>query len=194
MMAIKIGGFPRLNRPAPPATPAAAPENSATPTIEAASVEEDGYDEEGRRLITAPLAPAPRHQPTILHRAPVSRPPKPPAPKARVPDTVPRPLGPPRYLDDLARLEKAAEAYLNRPTASSFPRPPVPRPVAPKPKMPSPTPDLTESTSTALESPERPLERPVIQSSRPSFPQTTPPRTMTTKAAKGRLTADDIPY
>lgn len=146
-MAMRPGGFPRISRPAPrpPTTPAAAPDNSATPAIEAGDAEE--YDEEGRRLITAPLAPPPRPQPTILHRAPVPRPPKPMVSKPRVPDSVPRPAGPP------PRIPKPSAPVANQ----TPPRPAMPRPTFPRPPTASP-----RATVSA----------PV----RPSIPRPTPPK------------------
>jgi len=50
-----------------------APASLIEATLDFDPTEEEEYDEEGRRLITKPLPPPPRPQPTILHPTPASR-------------------------------------------------------------------------------------------------------------------------
>lgn len=165
-MAVRVGGFPRLNRPAPRpiADPSVVTEAAPAPSVQVDDVDVE-FDEEGRRILTAPLAPPPRPQPTILHRAPVPRPPKPPVTKARVPDSVPRPAGPPPRIPKPAAPVSTAD--------QTPPRPAIPRPTFPRPPMSAPR--------TTVSAP-----------ARPSVTRPTPPKP--TRPVVKTLTPDDIPF
>ena len=127
MMAVRrAGGFPRLNRPTaqPIADSSIVTEAAQAPSVQVDDVE---FDEEGRRILKAPLAPPPRPQPTILPRAPVSRPPQPPPPAAA--QNPPRPAMPrPPFLRPPMVTPRA--------TVSAPARPAIPRPTPPKPPRP----------------------------------------------------------
>lgn len=122
-----VGGFPvrRVAAPAP----------VKAQTVDPEAVE---FDEDGRMVVTTPLAPAPRPQPSFAR-------PLPPMPTAPRPGSLPRPLMAPV-----------------KPAPRVGPPPPAPKaaPPAPVPKRPPPPPYVRRQPEQYLDPESIPYDPP----------------------------------
>jgi hypothetical protein len=183
---IRPSPFPRRKPPTPAveASPIVADEAApVTPADPIVHDDDDGYDEDGRRLLYAPLVPMERPKPTILGLA------KQQAQAQLIAAKPPAAIAALRI--QISRLPRPAAPRPPTPastvSASVPPRPSFPRlPVAVK----RPGPSLPRPQTTAAQpkppAPKRPPAAPL--------PSQVPPRPATRPAAQPTLTADDIPY
>jgi hypothetical protein len=206
-----LHGFPRWNKPTKPAatTPQAlaatappAPDIIEPPPevpvdqISTASSPHDydtEYDEDGRRLISTPLAPPPRPAPTILNPTPGSR--MSPRPELRPTGGL--------LADHLAQRAADAEksAGVRRERSAEIrdqPLPPSPRIPAPPVVMPADTPPapVKSDAPAARPRPTGPPPRRVSMNDSLKFPVRRPAnRPQQVSSARPQpLTADDIPF
>ena len=131
----RIGGFPRLNRLSSPAKAATPTAVDAKPVPAPVSDVEPEFDDEGRLLIKAPIAPLPRRPQTILYPKPVHRvapPPMRPSGASSLPRPVLQPPSGPRPV--FQPPTAAPQTQISRP--SPVFKPPVRRQPGPQPLTP----------------------------------------------------------
>jgi hypothetical protein len=208
-MTTMMRGFPRWKKnPAAP-TPQAATATvtpspdviEPTPVVPVSQIassrapDETEYDEEGRRIITTPLAPPPRPVPTVLNPNPA---------RWLAPRPAPRPTGG-LLADYLAQRAADAEksAGVRRERSAEIrdqPLPPAPRKPAPPVVMPADTPPAPVKSDAPAASKRLPAPPPRVPMSgdagkfqlRP--PATKPPQVTARTPKWPVLTADDIPF